>query len=109
MGMQGKPDTRRNYLGMALGATVAGSVALAPNAEADPFRVADLGAGYQLAEKGSEGKCAGSGEMKGEEGKCGGMKKEGMDKDKGMEGKCAANKDKDMPEGKGSEGKCASA
>ena len=108
MGVNRKSESSRTYLGWALGATVAGGVALAPSAEADPFRVAELGSGYQLADKGSEGHCGANAEHKAGEGRCGGEDKADQ---KGMEGKCAANKEKPegkKPEGKCGEGKCAS-
>lgn len=100
-------------LQFALGATVAGSLALAPAsglAKTSPFQVAELESGYMVAEsdKGEEGQCAGmaTGEEKGQEGNCAGMDTD-EDKDK-AEGKCAS-KDKDESEEKGGEGKCAGA
>lgn len=76
----------------------------------NPFMVADLGSGYQVAAEGKcgEGKCGGAKDDKAEdkagEGRCGAEKK-------GEEGTCAAQKeDKDKGgEGKCGEGKCASA
>lgn len=105
MGVNRKSEASRTYLGWALGATVAGGVALAPSAEADPFRVAELGSGYQVADKGSEGRCGGQGGEKAGEGRCGGEEKRGHEGKKDMEGKCAG-KEKDKPEGKKPDGKC---
>lgn len=72
-----------NTLGVAIGATLVGSLSLSQLAAASPaFQVGDLAAGYMLA-AGAEGKCG--------EGKCGmGM----MDKDK--DGKVSADEARAM-------------
>lgn len=71
---------------------------LAAQAEANPFQVAELGNGYQLADKGSEGKCG--------EGKCGGDKGEARGEHKAEEGKCGGKDKESKGEKKGGEGKC---
>ena len=91
--------TLKKPVALAIGAAIAGSMAVTGVAQANAFSATDLGQGYvQLAahhEKGEEGKC-GEGkcgaDKKGEEGTCGGDKK-------GEEGKCGGDK-------KGEEGKC---
>jgi len=96
--------TLKKPVALAIGAAIAGSMAVTGIAQANAFSATDLGQGYvQLAsshEKGEEGKC-GEGKCgankKGEEGKCG-EGKCGADK-KGEEGKCGGDK-------KGEEGKC---
>jgi len=84
---------------LAVGAAIAGSMAVSPVAQAAAFTATDLGQGYATfaaeesgGAKGHEGKCG--------EGKCGGDKK-------GAEGKCGAH-DKGH-EGKCGEGKCGGA
>lgn len=102
-------ETNRT-LQFALGATVAGGLALTSTtglADANPFQVAELDSGYMVADshKGEGGQCAGmaTGEEKGQEGNCAGM---GGSKDKDKaEGNCAG-KDKDKSDKKGGEGKC---
>ena len=96
----------RKPVALAIGAAIAGSMAVTSVAQAAAYSATDLGSGYAstLAEgscggdKGKEGKC---GEGKCGEGKCGG--------DKGKEGKCGEGKcgahDKGK-EGKCGEGKC---
>jgi len=74
---------------------------LAAQAEVNPFQVAELGSGYQLAEKGSEGKCG--------EGKCGANKEKARGEHKAEEGKCAGKDKESKGEKKGGEGKCANA
>ncbi|MEF8794314.1 hypothetical protein [Thiohalorhabdus sp.] len=99
-------------LQFALGATVAGGLALAPAsslAATSPFQVAELESGYMVADshKGEEGQCAGmgTGEEKGQEGNCAGMDKDDA-KDE-AEGNCAAkDKAEDKAKDKGGEGKC---
>ncbi len=92
--------TLKKPVALAIGAAIAGSMAVAGVAQAGTFSATDLGKGYvQLAsshgDKGEEGKC-GEGkcgaDKKGEEGSCGADKK-------GEEGKCGADK-------KGEEGTC---
>ena len=80
---------------LAIGAAIAGSMAVSGAAHASAFSTTDLGQGYvQLA---AEGSCGGN---KGEEGKCGEGK---CGSDKGGEGSCGGDK----AEGdKGGEGKC---
>lgn len=80
----------------AVGAAFLASASLSTvvSAAENPFASQELTAGYNLAEKGGEGKC---GEGKCGEGKCGGKKK--ADK----EGKCGEGK---CGEGKCGEGKC---
>ena len=72
-------------LAIAVGAALAGSLAAASVANADnPFQMAGLSAGYQLAAAG-EGSCG--------EGKCGGDKgDESGEGDKGGEGSCGGDK-----------------
>jgi len=71
-------------LAIALGAAIAGSLATASVASANPFSLTTLGSAYMYA---AEGSCGGA---KGAEGKCGGDKaKEG----KCGEGKCGSDKD----------------
>lgn len=88
---------------LAIGATLVGSMAVAPAVQADvnPFAISALASGYMLADKGSEGKCG--------EAKCGADKaarkaaEEMRDSEKmPEEGKCGANKaeTKTMPEAK---------
>ncbi len=91
--------TLKKPVALAIGAAIAGSMAVAGAAQAGTFSATDLGQGYvQLAsshgDKGEEGKCGEGkcgGDHKGEEGKCG-------------EGKCGS--DKKGEEGKCGEGKC---
>ena len=91
---------------LALGAAIAGSMAMATVASAAAFNASDLGQGYAQAgastfadgDKGQEGKCG--------EGKCGADKKEAG---KGAEGKCGEGKcgaDNKGAGDKGKEGKC---
>jgi uncharacterized low-complexity protein len=82
---------------LAIGAAIAGSMAVTAVAQAAAYTATDLGSGY--ASTMSEGTCGGK---KGEEGKCG-EGKCGGDK-KGEEGKCGG--DKKGEEGKCGEGKC---
>ncbi|MGD9021402.1 MAG: hypothetical protein PVF46_06355 [Lysobacterales bacterium] len=80
-----KPVTAAICMALATGLGASASAV----ADSNPFSVADLDAGYQLAgEKGKEGKCG--------EGKCGGDKA----KAKGKEGACGEKHRKDH------EGKC---
>ena len=85
----------RKPVALAIGAALMTSLGAAGVAQASPYAVSALGAGYMLVgeeEKGKEGKCG--------EGKCGADKKaEG----KCGEGKCGADK---KGEGKCGEGKC---
>ena len=76
---------------LAIGAAIAGSMAMTSVAQAAAYSATDLGSGY--ASTLAEGSCGGD---KGKEGKCG----EGKcgSHDKGKEGKCG--------EGKCGEGKC---
>lgn len=100
-------------LQFALGATVAGGLALtstAGMADANPFHMAELDSGYMVADshKGEGGQCAGmaTGEEKGQEGNCAGMGEE-EDKDK-AEGNCAGkSQDKRQDQDKDAEGQCA--
>ncbi|MGH1472130.1 MAG: HvfA family oxazolone/thioamide-modified RiPP metallophore [Cellvibrionaceae bacterium] len=95
-------------LAAAVGAAFLASASLSSvvSASENPFASSDLQSGYNLAEKGAEGKC---GEGKCGEGKCGGKKK--ADKEgkcgegKCGEGKCGGEK-KAEKEGKCGEGKC---
>lgn len=116
----------RNPLTAAVGAAFVASLALSPLASAaeNPFEVRALSSGYEVAEKGAEGKCgegkcgaeAAAGKAKAEgkcgEGKCGAEAAEGKAKAEGKcgEGKCggeAKANDKASDEGKAnSEGKC---
>ena len=90
--------TLKKPLAIAIGAAMAGSLAAASVANANPFSLTSLGSAYMAA---GEGSCGGN---KGAEGSCGG------DKDKASEGKCGEGKcggDKDKAsEGKCGEGKC---
>lgn len=91
---------RSGYRRAAVGTAFAVGLSAAPmaaQADANPFRVADLGSGYQLAEKGGEGKCG--------EGKCGG-KDGAKGEHKAKEGKCAGKDSEHKGEKKGGEGKC---
>ena len=87
---------------LAIGAAIAGSMAVTSVAHAAAYSATDLGSGY--ASTMAEGSCGGD---KGQEGKCG-EGKCGGDK-KGAEGKCGEGKcgahDKGK-EGKCGEGKC---
>lgn len=106
------PLTLTTAVGGVFVATLAASPVHADTAAAaNPFMVADLGSGYQVAAEGKcgEGKCGGSSKDKAEdkagEGNCAAEKK-------GEEGTCAAQKEEDKEkggEGKCGEGKCASA
>ncbi len=77
--------TLKKPVALAIGAAIAGSMAVTAVAQASSFSATDLGRGYaQFAgdaagegDKGKEGACG--------EGKCGGHKKEG-------EGKCGGDK-----------------
>jgi uncharacterized low-complexity protein len=81
-----KPVTAAICMALATGLGASASA----TADSNPFSVADLDAGYQLAgDKHKEGKCG--------EGKCGG--------DKAAEGACG-EKHKKHAEGKCGEGKC---
>ena len=114
--MRNKPTTGARCRRFALGATVAGGLALSPlgaaQAETDPFAVQELGSGYMVAASHQgEGKCgeakcgaeahakAAHGDKVEAEGKCG-------------EGKCGGEKHaKDAHKAGGktdSEGQCAS-
>ena len=89
----------RNFskpVALALGAAIAGSLAAASVANANPFSLTALGSAYMAAE-GTGGTDKGMHEGKCGEGKC------GADKAKD-EGKCGADKAKG--EGKCGEGKC---
>ena len=98
-----RPTSKLHF---ALGATVAGGLAFTPAAgmaEANPFQVAELDAGYMVADshKGEEGQCAGKDKAK--EGECASQDK---DRDKTQsEGQCAG-KSKEKSKEKGGEGKC---
>ena len=99
-------ETNRK-LQFALGATVAGGLALTSTtglADSDPFQVAELDTGYMVADshKGEEGQCAGKSKAK--EGECAGKDKD-REKTK-SEGQCAG-KSKEQSEEKGAEGQCA--
>ncbi len=87
---------------LAIGAAIAGSMAVTSVAQAAAYTATDLGSGY--ASTLAEGSCGGD---KGEEGKCGEGKCGAHDK--GEEGKCGEGKcgahDKGK-EGKCGEGKC---
>jgi uncharacterized low-complexity protein len=87
---------------LAIGAAIAGSMAVTSVAQAAAYTATDLGSGY--ASTLAEGSCGGA---KGEEGKCGEGKCGAHDK--GKEGKCGEGKcgahDKGK-EGKCGEGKC---
>ncbi len=76
---------KKTTLALATGAAFATTVALAPLAHAadNPFGMAKLDSGYQLAQadKKADGKCG--------EGKCGGTKKAD---DKKKDGKCGEGK-----------------
>jgi uncharacterized low-complexity protein len=90
---------------LAIGAAIAGSMAMTSVAQAAAYSATDLGSGYATVT--AEGSCGGD---KGKEGKCG-EGKCGGDK-KGAEGKCGEGKcgahDKGQ-EGKCGEGKCGGA
>ena len=85
---------------LAIGAAIAGSMAVTSVAQAAPFTANDLGQGYVTLA--GEGSCGGD---KGKEGKCGEGKCGG---DKGAEGKCGEGKcgGEKGKEGKCGEGKC---
>jgi len=70
----------------------------AAHAVENPFAMKDLGNGYQVAEKGKDGKCGG--EKKAKDAKCGG------DMKKAKDAKCG--NEKKMKDGKCGEGKCGS-
>lgn len=96
-----KTMKKQNLVSLAIGSAFA-AVALTPIAHAadNPFSVAKLEAGYQLAQadtKTKDGKCG--------EGKCGGDKKAAEKKKDGKcgEGKCGADK---KPADKKADGKC---
>ena len=112
--------SQKTLLTAALGtAFVAGlSIAPATSAAENPFMLAGLSSGYQVADAGKpmEGKCGGA---KSAEGKCGGAKAKDETKAKegkcggakSAEGKCGGAKAKDetkAKEGKCGEGKCGS-
>jgi uncharacterized low-complexity protein len=86
---------KKTTLSLATGAAFAATVALAPLAHAadNPFGMAKLGSGYQLAaadDKKQDGKCG--------EGKCGATKTSGDKKpadDKKQDGSCGGDKKKD--------------
>ena len=91
---------------LAIGAAIAGSMAVTSVAQAAAYTATDLGSGYAstLAEgscggaKGEEGKCGEGkcgGDKKGEEGKCGEGKCGAHDK--GEEGKCGGDKKGEEP------------
>ncbi|MGI1677538.1 MAG: hypothetical protein K6L75_02315 [Cellvibrionaceae bacterium] len=90
-------------IAIAVGAAFLASASLSSvvSASENPFASQELTAGYNLAEKGAEGKC---GEGKCGEGKCGGEKKAEKEGKCG-EGKCGGEK-KAEKEGKCGEGKC---
>ena len=85
-------NLKKNSIALTLGAVVAsGAAVTATDAQANPFEMQEMVAGYQLdaAEgKCGEGKCGG--EAKGKEGKCGEGKCGG--EAKGKEGKCGEGK-----------------
>jgi len=95
-------------LAMALGATLAASMASTTIAAENPFTSQSLESGYKVMAEGKcgEGKCGGKAKKEGKcgEGKCG----EGKAKKEGKcgEGKCGEGKAK--KEGKCGEGKCGS-
>ncbi len=94
----------RNFskpVALALGAAIAGSLAAASVANANPFSLTSLGSAYMAAE-GTGGTDKGMQEGKCGEGKCGADKAKG--EGKCGEGKCGADKAKG--EGKCGEGKC---
>ncbi len=90
----------RTALTIALGTAFAASLAAAPalGAPDNPFKMAPLKNGYQVADndKAKEGKCGGD---KAKEGKCGGDKaKEGKcGGDKAKEGKCGGTRPRKAP------------
>ncbi|MFT5593549.1 MAG: putative low-complexity protein [Oceanicoccus sp.] len=99
--------TKMKPLAMALGATLAASMATTALAAENPFTSQSLESGYKVMAEGKcgEGKCGESKTKK--EGKCG-EGKCGEDKAK-KEGKCGEGKcgeDKTKKEGKCGEGKC---
>lgn len=93
-------------LAAAMGVALAAS-AFVPAASAattdNPFAIQELTAGYDLANKGAEGKC---GEGKCGEGKCGEAADKADGEGKCGEGKCGEAADKADGEGKCGEGKC---
>lgn len=102
-------STHLKPLAIALGTTLAASLATLPAANADenPFSITKLSSGYMVAGKDGEGKCG--------EGKCGEGKAKTETEDEGkkeMEGKCGEGKcgegkaKKEKTEGKCGEGKC---
>jgi uncharacterized low-complexity protein len=103
-------------LAFAVGAALAGSLAAVStaNADASPFGMSSLSAGYQLGDTAEgacgEGKCGGDKGDKGEEGSCGGDKGEegSCGGDKGEEGSCGGDKGEEGSCGgdKGEEGSC---
>ncbi len=108
--------THRNFkkpLAIAVGA-LAGSLAAASVANANPFSLTALGSAYMQPTEGSGGEKAKEGKCG--EGKCGADMKGGSDKakegscggDKAKEGNCGANKAKEGSCGgdKAKEGKC---
>ncbi|MBS3935064.1 MAG: hypothetical protein KGZ43_02735 [Sulfuritalea sp.] len=98
---------KKTTLALAAGAAFVATTAFAPLASAadNPFGMAKLDSGYQLAQadKKADGKCG--------EGKCGGAKKVDDKKKDGKcgEGKCGGDKkaaDDKKKDGKCGEGKC---
>ena len=101
-------NNRMKPIAAALGAAfLASSVVSTVNAETNPFSATELNSGYDIVNKGKEGKCGEGkcGGEKGEEGKCGEGKCGG---EKGKEGKCGEGKcgGEKGKEGKCGEGKC---
>lgn len=99
--------TKLKPLAMALGATLAASVATNVMAAENPFSSQSLESGYKVMAEGKcgEGKC-GEGKAKKAEGKCGeGKCGESKGKKAEGEGKCGEGKAK-KSEGKCGEGKC---
>ncbi|MEW6292510.1 MAG: hypothetical protein AB1544_04300 [Pseudomonadota bacterium] len=101
---------KKTTLTLAAGAAFAATTAFAPLASAadNPFGMAKLDSGYQLAQadKKADGKCG--------EGKCGADKAKPKADDKKKDGKCGEGKcggdkkaaDPKMKDGKCGEGKC---
>lgn len=94
-------------LAMALGATLAASMASTALSAENPFTSQSLESGYKVMAEGKcgEGKCGGKADKEGKcgEGKCG--EKKGDREGKCGEGKCGGKAEK---EGKCGEGKCGS-
>lgn len=102
-----KRKLEKKILAAAVGAGLAGAIAVSGVAQANPFAVKDLGTGYMVADahgakKAQDGKCGG---QKEKDAKCGGAKPADA---KAKDGKCGGAKPAKSKEGKCGEGKCGS-